>query len=66
MKITEARKILRNHKGHVMVAMMMRNDCPYVRVVFSDLMELLSRTADGEIEVHIQDGVAYVDSANEE
>jgi hypothetical protein len=43
--------------------MLARNDVKYVRVVKSDLLDVLKNTDDDELTWVIKDGIGYVDNA---
>jgi hypothetical protein len=57
----EAARILRRHVGHVRVAVLARDDVYYVRAYRDDAAEAVERMSDGQVEVTIRDGIAYVD-----
>lgn len=61
----EMAKAIASHKGHVCVAAVMKNDCPYIRVVKSDIIDYFLRVGDqdADCEWRVSDeGVGYVDA----
>jgi hypothetical protein len=63
MKTAEIISFVHAHRGHIMVGMLARNDVKYVRVVKSDLLDVLKNTDDDELTWVIKDGIGYVDNA---
>lgn len=58
----ELRRTVRAHKGTIMAAIFGRDDVHFVKIVKSDLLEMLAHIADNELEARTTpDGVLYID-----
>lgn len=59
----ELLKIIRKHVGLIYVGMIAKNDVVYVRVVKSDLLTVIDKIDNNELEARLVKGDLYIDRA---